>query len=139
MSTCQTPKSAQLCCIRWSWWSQAHIVCVCWHSSAKSRRCNGLSADFRVWHENVINQLMPCSLFSDWPISWEFCDFIEWEQNSLLRLALSTEVGQYVYCLTSCQLYIIILYFSNNSCFNIPMFLRFCKIVNFPAYFWILL
>ena len=35
--------------LRWSWWLKAHIVCGFSHPSSESRRCNGLSADFRVW------------------------------------------------------------------------------------------
>ena len=46
---------------RWSQWTEAHIVCGFSHTSSESRRCNRLSADFRVWHENVMDYFLQCS------------------------------------------------------------------------------
>ena len=63
MSTWQTPKSAHLVAFtrfRWSWWSKVHIVCGFSHLSSESRRCNGFSAYFRVWHENVMDYFLQC-------------------------------------------------------------------------------
>ena len=36
-------------------WSEAHIICGFSHSLSESRRFNGLSAYFGVWHENVMD------------------------------------------------------------------------------------
>ena len=46
---------------RWSWWLDSHILCGFTHPSSESRRCNRLSRDFRVWHENVMGYFVQCS------------------------------------------------------------------------------
>ena len=67
-------------------WPEAHTVCGFSHPSSESRRGNGLSAYFRVWHENVNNYFL----------QWSFIQFSN-DMNNVIKFRIS----HLLFCLCS--------------------------------------